>query len=1247
MHLKRVEMENFKSFGQRLDVPFLPGFTAITGPNGSGKSNIGDAIMFVLGPSSSKAMRAGNLKDLIYNGGKHGKPAKECKVTLVFDNEDRTMPLDADEVRLTRRVKLSPSDPDNYYSYFYVNGRPSKQMEFENLLSHARISADGYNIVQQGDVGAIVEMSPVDRRRLLDDIAGITKFDDDIAKADREREEVEANLERLNILLDEIERRMEALGEEKDKAIRYKELKEELSTARLRLALLRRDDLEAQMDSVEETIRGLEEDKAEAEGKLRSLKDDLAEAEARFADLEAEIADLGGDELEEVKQEREAKQLEVWKAEERANEAREDAKEARQARAEAEQAVDELAGRIEETEADVAEMEDDLEAKRAELKDKESGLVEVKETLSDSSSESGRLQRELSEMKQEYEALQDDLHEARLERDRLAELLERADRDIAEMEEELETHRFEVRDLGSEIDELRTRSAGGEVQELEDRLKGKRTEEAELTRALNELEPKIRKLSQRYSQLKAEQEAREKVEQGFTRAVERVLEARDKGELKGIHGAIAELASTDDEHETAVATAAGGRLQCVVVESDEHAQAAIEYLKTNDLGRATFLPLNKMSASRPRGKAIMVERSDEAVGFALDLVDYDEEHKAVMWYVFGDTVVMRDLAGAREHMGGARLVTLDGELVEASGAMTGGSKRRGGLTLGGGTPAELEEVAAELREATERQDALSEQLQEVRTEIGALEDEVRAARQEAEGLEDRIADLELKKRQYEAKVEPLEEGLDKRRTEREEAAETLEGLEADIEDKQARLEELDGAREDKSRELMETADEALTNRMDTLRDEIDALRDEVRDLEGRIETEQARVELETQRLDELKERRDRLEAAIGEHEEAAEEHDARADELRVELEALVEMEKEREGQFKELSQAKDAAYKEKTDLEADIKEVRHRIDSLEDMVLQKRTRLPDLEQELAEVMVEINQRPDEAEALEPVEADLEDAKDEVKSIQARIEAMGDINMKAIDEYERDRERAEELGDQIERLESQREELLKVVEEITKKKKDGLYEVLGHITENFKRIFADLSGGGEADIALEDPENPFEGGLILKAQPTGKKVTRLPALSGGERALTSMAFIFAIQEYMPSPFYVLDEIDQNLDAVNAEKVATMVGRNAQHAQFIIVSLRKVTLKEADHVYGVTMNQPGLSEVVGNVHLDQVSEEGEFDVDGRDGNGGPPADGGAAAEADGDGHGDAEAAGEEDDDEGQAEEPQAPEAEVPAG
>ncbi|MCJ7606855.1 MAG: chromosome segregation protein SMC, partial [Thermoplasmata archaeon] len=648
-------------------MPLLQGYTSVTGPNGAGKSNISDAILFVLGPKSSRVIRAGRLSDLIFNGGKEKKPASQCKVSLIFENSDRLIPIDSDAVKLTRLVKLS-ENVDGYYSYFYVNDRKSSLGEFEELLANARISADGYNFVQQGDITRIVEMSNLERRRIVDDIAGITKFDSDIQSADKQRATVEENVGRLSIILDEIRKQMRQLEKDREGALQYKDLHDRLVVSKAGLAVKHKESIEREMSSLQEQISVYTSEKEKAEEKRRELQEQLTEVSLKLSEAEREIAERGGEEAREIKEKIDDLRIEIARAKDACSNSQEmieSLQETRQAQQEDLDAV----------EADLKTLQEKLEPlgevkeKKGKVLDGLRGVLEGHhDDFSKSDSELSSLQKEVTEFTVTINTKEDKMHALNLEQDRLAERLSRIKLDIANLEETKKTVEFEHKDSEWSIKELRsqTKVSSGELKRIQEEFHSIRNREKKLFQQAQDLENAIKTLTREYNQLKAEAEAADMVKKGYNMATVTLLEARDRGTIKGIHGTVAELADVDTDYSTALNVAAGNRMQSIVVDTDQVASDCIDYLKKGKLGRATFLPLNKMIDGRPRGKALMASKS--SIGFAIDLTRFDEKYRSAFWFVFGDTVVVKNLAEARKLMGGVRLVTLDGELAEASGA---------------------------------------------------------------------------------------------------------------------------------------------------------------------------------------------------------------------------------------------------------------------------------------------------------------------------------------------------------------------------------------------------------------------------------------------------------------------------------------------------------------------------------------------------------------------------------------------------
>src|SRR5438067_636061 len=817
-----------------------------------------------------------------------------------------------------------------------------------------------------------------------------------------------------------------------------------------------------------------EGDKAKLEAQKEELRGRLDAAVARLNELEQEMADRGGDEAKQLKEKLDGLRIERARAADGIETSKETLKQLRTENADAtkekgkvQKETDALARERENVDKRVGELDGQIKAA-----DKD--LHEVDELASKSDAKVLNIQKQIIALNNEIDQVEEKVKGLVLEGDRTKEAMTRLESEIALLEESRKQYQVEHEDADWQLKELHssTKESGKSLEKLQEDFHSRRAEETRLAKEQAELQTAILSLTRQYAQLKAEADVAENMKRGYTSAVSAILECRETGSIKGIHGTVAQLAHVETQYETAIVTAAGARMQAIIVDDDTVAAQCIDYLKKRKVGRATFLPLNKMLVGKPRGKAILVAK--ECLGFAIDLCHFDEKYRDSFFYVFGDTLVVQTLDEARKWMGGVRLVTIEGELTkftnDAEGLKAKRDERKKAVMEA--TP---QQISSRMKDLMNRRAAFAEELSGLRSKLEAMTTQTTFLDERRTELDTRIGSLEDQRKEHEKRIETFEASL------------------------------------------------------------------------GRLETEIRGLE--------------KTEAQMGK-------------------------------KLKDLQDARDAAYKEKTDREADLDKVTHKIETKEDFLLKLETELKVQEEQLAEaerVMTEMA-----VEVKEGRLPSLEELKTTIGECEAAITALGPINLRALEDYDAQQARAVELKDEFKRLEGQREELIRLVEQLTDRKKEGLAKVFTAISENFTRVYAELSEGGEADLVLEDPEKPFEAGLILKVKPAHKKVLRLEALSGGEKSLASMALIFAIQEYDPSPFYLLDEIDQNLDAINAEKVARMIRRNSTAAQFVQISLRKVSLKEADHLIGVTMTPESVSEVIMRVNLADIEDEKPTEV-----------------------------------------------------
>ena len=1188
MYLKRVKLRNFKSFSGATEIPFQPGFTGVAGPNGMGKSNISDAILFVLGPTSSKALRAERLTHLFFNGGSSKKAATECEVSLVFDNADHLLPVDAGEVEVTRYVKLAPGNADGYYSYFYVNGRRSTQTEIDSLLSHARLSGDGYNLVQQGDVNKVVTMGPIPRRGLVERLAGISQYDEELERAGAKRTDLEQNLDRIQTLLSEIKGRLSALEGQRLQAIQYKQLLDDKRRTEARLARAGHRLAEQEVESCRKQVETVRSEIARLEAERSRLATHQEELKGTVDRLEREIAEAGGAAAVKFKQELDERKLAHARAEQNlANltegigtlSAQVDAL-AKTLQADEKQ-KGQLSDRAKTLADELAALEKKAAAQSAEMQSATSTPGKTGEKLAAARKQQLELTR-LQETKQRaWEA-------GVRAREVAAATLQAAERSKAQAEEDLREREVEVKDL-----ELRSKGspAGkgnatptGELQKELFQLKSK---EQALTAETDRIGQEVLELNRRYLALDARLKAR--TESGSRpnalAAVDFILSQRNLGKVPGIRGTVEELAEFDPKVRTALQVAGGSRLQAVVVDSDQVAETCIRLLREEKRGRATFLPLNKMLPGRPHGKAMVVAKAGGAVGFALDLVQFDEALRPAFWYVFGETIVMDDLAHARAQMGGVRLVTLSGDLIEATGAISGGYLDPSSQGRGGDSAVELKRLADELRaksaaetagrqelgKVAERIRVLAEELasrsikdQAHQSTLELLEKDLKAARERLTGARDRIARSEKERARAEGQLADAGRSVDALGTE-------LAQLKTQIQAAQdGYLAQLPNAISGRLKILQEQAGQTQEERLKA-NGELESVRASLAALASQID--ERRQELEKDRTDLVARKKEAAQIAKTVREAAEALQALKSVEARQDEAVRAQAEKKR---------ALDAQY---VSLSSQIAKVQGSLETRNGMLTSEETRLAQAEARLRELDLALQQFPEPEPNEKPMP--VEELKRRIAALEQQLASMGDVNQRAVEEYDAEKGRMDEFSTEVQRLGAEKEQLVALVGEIEKKKREKVGEVVTQVNTHYREIYGELSGGGEGEITLENPDDPLAGGLLIKARPVGKTVARLEQLSGGEKSLASLAFIFSLQRYDPSPLYVFDEVDMSLDGMNAEYVGRLLRRNAERAQFVVISLRKVTLKFAHHLYGVTMRGDGCSRVVG-IQLDDIQD-----------------------------------------------------------
>ena len=1194
MFLKRIKVRNFKSFAGTTEIPFQPGFTGVAGPNGMGKSNISDAILFVLGPTSSKALRAERLPQLFFNGGSSKKPATECEVSLLFDNSDRLIPSESGEVEVTRYVKVAPSDPDGYYSYFYVNGRRSTQAEIDALLGHARLSGDGYNLVQQGDVNKIVTMGPIPRRGLVERLAGISQYDEELERAATKRTDLDANLSRIQTLLGEVKSHLAALEGQRLQAIQYKQLSDERRRNEARLARTTHRIAERELASCREQVERARHEIERLDAERTKLAARQAELTAEIDRIEKDIAEAGGQAAQKFKAELDEKKLAHAKAEQSVFTLKE--------------ALEALGNQLEELAKALASDEDQrggltkqahtLEERLAALDQRaQAQQKELSAATASGSKPNERLaqvRKQQLELDRKLEGKQRAWQTAVSARETASGAAQAAERTAAQAEDDLREREVEVKDLELRLKEVAKGAAGGRpTGELQKELFALQEREKALTAEAERLAREVAEVNRQYLTLDARLKAR--ADSGgrpsALAAVDFLLSQRNLGRIAGIRGTVEELGEVDPKYRTALQIAAGTRFQALVVETDRVAEECIRLLREEKRGRATFLPLNKMLAGRPHGKSLIVAKASGSAGFAIDLVKFDEPLRPAFWHVFGETVVMTDLSAAREQMGGVRLVTLQGDLIEATGAITGGYLDPSSQGRGTDSQSELKRLGDELRRKSSAEAAargelatLTVKLREAADELASRSIHDQTHRSTREMLEKDLASAR-------ERLRVVRERLNGATEEQHKASEAVATRERELTSLGEELQKLRAARQTVEEQYLSQLPQALSQRLKVLQEEAQATQQERVEINGQLQSARASLTALDGQAESKQKELARLRAEQGAKRKELARNEKIVREAAESLEALKAVEAKQGEAARSLVERRKGLESQRLEVTGELSKAEANLTSRRSLLVQEETRAAEAEKRLAEMEEALRQFPEPAADEKPVAPD--ELKRRIATLDEQLRALGDVNQRAVEEYDSEKARLDEFSGEVDRLTKEKDDLVALVGEIEKKKREKLVEVVRQVDTNFREIYSELSAGGEGRIALENETDPLAGGLLIEAQPVGKTVNRLEQLSGGEKSLASLAFIFSLQRYDPSPLYVLDEVDMSLDALNAENIGRMLRRNSERAQFVVISLRKVTLKFARQLFGVTMRGDGCSRVVG-LGLDEIKDVDEREI-----------------------------------------------------
>ncbi|WP_292370182.1 chromosome segregation protein SMC [Methanoregula sp. UBA64] len=1144
MHITELEIDNFKSFSKKTKIPFLEGFTVISGPNGSGKSNIIDSILFVLALSSSRNLRAEKLTDLInLNSGKN-----IAEVAIAF----------SDGTKIRRRIKKTGN---GYYSYNYLNDRLCKQSDIVDHLSKFGIIPHGYNVVMQGDVTRIMEMSDFERRKIIDEIAGVSEFDTKKQQALSELDVVRERIEREELLLLELTKRANELKKEREHALEYQKWQKELafyqgcrSAAQLHDKEKERLTILASAEEQKIQIARIASDRSIEENELAYLKADLADVDELINQKSGPeylklIADLeeakSGIKLAEQTIARLKKDKETNL--EGINRVFADTK-----RAEAR--VQELSDQIRTLSIDRTNIAMEVATDKAQLEKIETEIRQYSSDTEESRQKLFALMEAAEAKKGERSGIlhqQDMLIEkSRMrtsELERLVALQKQLDEEYAEKQKQLAENEKSVTDLAE-----RKKGLDRNLSELEGSLFAQRS-------SLERLRGEMKDAEQDAIRLEAAQQARG---ESGGRAIEAVKA------MEGVHGTIMELGRAPPEYATALNVAAGNKLQFVVCDTDQIASDAIRYLKDERLGRVTFLPLNKLKPPQ-----LPPVKEAGVVDYAVNLLDYDPVYDKAFAIALGATVVVDTLERARKLIGKYRMVTLDGELLERSGAMTGGSAKKQVRGFGAAVDDEIVRIRSHLAE-------LAGEASTLEAGVKRLTEEVDAKRAERNEIDQNVARSGAVNEEYTRRFEAItvekqtiEAAVARQKEETGSSAAELAALEGALDTVTEAINGIQAEIDAIKKKLDDTNIPALTDQMEKKKKEIEEAERRLRNKEADMNDASRERQHFTARVGELGEERARLDERNRQIDtEIAGSNDQIAAHKAV-IADLEEKQKQFSGEIEELrkkrteiSESMHASETKIIKFDSDKERFTAQLTALEERAAALAAEIAALVAIVGEVTTDLT--------LTEIEGKIADA-------ELAIHKIGAVNMLAIEEYEKIEHQVQERTERKDTLSKERENLIERIQKYEQMKFEAFMTAFKTIDANFREIFARLTSGS-GNLVLENEEDPFTGGLTFAVKPRDKKVHLLSSLSGGEKSLTTLAFILSIQRYIPAPFYAFDEVDMSLDGANVERIAAMISELAPTSQFVIVSLRKPMIEAAERIMGVTI-RPDKSTLVTGVKV----------------------------------------------------------------
>jgi len=1177
VYLKRLEMHGFKSFADKTTLEFMPGITVVIGPNGSGKSNISDSIRWVLGEQSMKSLRGAKSEDIIFAGTQNRKSLGFAEASIVIDNSDGKLPIEYNEIIVTRRIYRSGE------SGYFINKAPCRLKDVLELFMDTGIGKDGYSIIGQGKIDEILSNKSEERRHIFEEAAGIVKYRVRKMESEKKLEQTKLNLLRITDILAEIESKIGPLKTQSEKAKKYLDLREELKGIEIGLFLHNIETYKQKIAEIISDIDIIAEQNTGEENKLEEQKTKKENLKIELENIIQEIEKMQNigfetsNKIEKInsdinvtkqKTESNLETIERYQAE--IQELQEKIKILEEEKTQKLSKKSNLFADKERFEKELAEKEKELEKLTGKLSEKELEIEEKKKKLNDNIDNKYELAANINTQDINYENLQK----------REKTLQEEMRSCISELDSERMT-KEEIAKTFQVIEGNRNKI----LKELEEANKQKEESTqkiADYDKQINQINMECRIKESRHKFLIET----EKEKEGYSKSIKAILQAceNDNSLKSGMHDVLANLISVPGEYQTAIEMALGQTMQNIVTETEEVAKKLVEYLRKNNLGRASFLPITSVKGKKL--EKINTKGINGVIGTASDLIKHDKKYEQIVLNLLGRTVIVEDMdsaiALAKQNSYSFRIVTLKGDIINPSGAITGGSVMTKTVNILG-RKKEIEDLAKQIEKLKQKEEKLqnekAEYIKSIENVLSQAE-EIERTRQEAEityatekqkltAVENNVEKLETRLAKIKEEIAQIGTEKENNRKEKKNIEENIVTLDNEITELNAIIEAFAEQNKD-NQKYIDDLNFDITN----LKISVTSFSESEASIDEIVERVNQDIENSTKSI----QNKENICQTL------TEENAANANKV-VELEAEIEKAKQEVGQSaektEELKNTRIAKNDELQVLEENINKQLELIDNLKDQINKIEIRKSKLEVELEQVVnkmwEEYEITPNTAQSYEKP-SNVHEVQKKVNELRNQIKALGSINIDSIEEYKQTKERYDFMSEQKLDLEESSDKLKKIIVDMTNIMKEQFAEQFKIINKNFGQIFAELFGGGKANLKLADEANILECGIDIEAQPPGKKLQNMMLLSGGEKALTAIALLFAILKINPAPFCVLDEIEAALDDVNVNRFAEYLKKFTKEIQFLVITHRKGTMEAADTVYGITMEENGISKLL---------------------------------------------------------------------